>query len=85
MHSFTGTVLHNWDSDENQAREAGMHFGNASYAAARGLMPDRPGEGLVHGEYTRAKMHGFTVAFGFGNDAAACPLYTTPAPLSPRL
>ncbi|OLN89653.1 Carboxypeptidase O [Colletotrichum chlorophyti] len=51
IHSFTGTVLYNWGSDENQLRKPYMNFMNETYDAARGLMPDRPSSGGVYGEY----------------------------------
>ncbi|TDZ49565.1 Carboxypeptidase A2 [Colletotrichum trifolii] len=51
IHSFTGTVLYNWGSDENQLRKPYMTFQNESYDAVRGLMPDVPEDGGLYGEY----------------------------------
>ncbi|KAI6374417.1 hypothetical protein MCOR32_005482 [Pyricularia oryzae] len=51
LHSYTGIVLHSWGSDENQNRRPYMNFMNDTYDSVRGLMPDKPEEGRVYGEY----------------------------------
>ncbi|KAF4830490.1 Zinc carboxypeptidase A 1 [Colletotrichum tropicale] len=55
IHSYTGTVLYNWGSDENQLRKPYMNFMNESYDAVRGLMPDTPSDGGFYGEYVPTK------------------------------
>ncbi|KAL0932560.1 peptidase m14 [Colletotrichum truncatum] len=55
VHSYTGTVLYNWGSDENQLSKPYMNFMNESYNAARGLMPDTPADGGIYGEYLPSK------------------------------
>lgn len=51
IHSYTGVVLYNWGSDENQASKPYMNFLNKVYNEERGLMPDAPEQGLVYSEY----------------------------------
>ncbi|KAK8122224.1 zinc carboxypeptidase [Apiospora sp. TS-2023a] len=55
LHSYAGVVLYSWGSDENQARKPGMNFLNSTYDAVRGLMPDKPSDGIVYGEYSPSK------------------------------
>ncbi|KAG9234008.1 zinc carboxypeptidase [Amylocarpus encephaloides] len=51
IHSYTGVVLYNWGSDENQLTNPAMNFQNSSYDSVRGLMPDDPTNGIVYSEY----------------------------------
>ncbi|ORY67248.1 peptidase M14 [Pseudomassariella vexata] len=55
IHSFAGVILYSWGSDENQSRNPGMNFMNSSYGDVRGLMPDKPEEGIMYSEYTPNK------------------------------
>jgi murein tripeptide amidase MpaA len=51
IHSYTGVVLYNWGSDENQKDLPGMNFLNSTFDSVRGLMPDDPSTGIVYSEY----------------------------------
>jgi hypothetical protein len=130
IHSYTGDVLYNWGSDNNQVKTPAMNFLNTAYDGKRGVIPD--GSSTVYSEYisskdlsdkltagtrmgkamsaatgrtyavipaaelyatsgasddyafsrsfantTLNKVHGYTLEFGFGNDAASCPFYPT--------
>ena len=131
IHSYTGTVLYGWGSDENQSRDKDQNFANPKYDGKRGPVPDLPD--AKYGEYvsnqdwidrlfvgTRAanaadsatgrhyevqqavylyptsgasddyassrekasggklnKVYGYTIEFGFGNEAASCAFYPT--------
>jgi murein tripeptide amidase MpaA len=53
VHSFTGIVLYNWGSDENQAKLPHMNFQNGEYDDERGKMPDVPANRTVYGEFLK--------------------------------
>ncbi|EKD13105.1 uncharacterized protein L3040_007826 [Drepanopeziza brunnea f. sp. 'multigermtubi'] len=52
LHSYAGTVIHSWGSDENQSEFPSMNFQNHTYDSVRGILTDTPGVGTGYGEYS---------------------------------